>query len=78
MLSAMEIQLTPEQENLLAQLATDKGKAVDTLATEVIRHYLDDETRFIAAVKIGEEELARGEYFTSEQVGSHVAQLFKS
>jgi predicted transcriptional regulator len=78
MLSATEIQLTPEQENLLARLATDKGKAVDTLATEVIRHYLDDETRFIAAVKLGEEELARGEYVTSEQVGSHISQLFKS
>jgi len=78
MLSAMEIQLTPEQEHLLAQIATHKGKAVNTLATEVIRHYLDDETRFIAAVKLGEEELARGEYFTSEQVGSHIAQLFKS
>ena len=74
----MEIQLTPEQESLLAQLATDKGKPVDTLAAEAIRHYLDDETRFIAAVKLGEEELARGEYFTSEQVGSHIAQLFKS
>jgi len=71
----MEIQLTPEQENLLAQLASDKGKAVDTLATEVVRHYLDDETSLIAAVNLGEEELARGEYFTSEQVGSHIAQL---
>jgi len=49
LLSVMEIQLTPEQENLLAQLATDKGKAVDALATEEIRHYLDDQTRFIAA-----------------------------
>jgi len=74
----MEIQLTPEQENLLAQLANDKGKAVDTLATEVIRHYLEDETRFIAAVNLGEEELAHGDYLTSEQVGSHIAQLFKS
>jgi predicted transcriptional regulator len=74
----MEIQLTPEQENLLAQLATDKGKKADTLATEVIGHYLEDETRFIAAVKLGEEELERGEYLTSEQVGAHIAQLFKS
>ena len=74
----MEIQLTPEQESLLAQLANDKGKPVDTLATEVIRHYLDDESRFITAVKLGEEELSRGEYFTSEQVGSHIAQLLRS
>ncbi len=51
---------------------------MDTLATEVIRQYLDNETRFIAAVTLGEEELARGEYFTSKQVGSHIAQLFKS
>jgi predicted transcriptional regulator len=73
----MEIQLTPEQENTLAQLATDKGKKADTLATEVIGHYLDDETRFIAAVKLGEEELERGEYFTGEQVGAHISRLLK-
>ncbi len=53
MLSTMKIQLSPEQENLLSQLAIDKGKAVDTLATEVIRQYLDNETRFIAAVRLG-------------------------
>jgi predicted transcriptional regulator len=74
----MEIQLTPEQENLLAQLANDKGRAVDTLATEVICHYLDDEAKFIAAAKLGEEGLACGEYLTSEQAGSHIAQLFRS
>ncbi len=74
----MEIQLTPEQENLLSQLATDKGKSPDTLASEVIGDYLDDETRLVAAVKLGEEELERGEYFTSEQVGTHIAQLFSS
>jgi len=39
---------------------------------------LDDETRFIAAVKLGEEELERGEYLTSEQVGEHLARLFNS
>jgi len=74
----MEIQLTPEQESLLAQLALDKGQAPDTLAANVICHYLDDETRFIAAVKLGEEELERGEYLTSEQVGEHLARLFNS
>jgi hypothetical protein len=40
----MEIQITPEQENLLAQFAIDKGKKPDKLAKEVIGHYLDDET----------------------------------
>jgi predicted transcriptional regulator len=74
----MEIQLTRDEQHLLEQLATDKGKAADTLAKEVISHYLDDQTRFIAAVKLGEEELARGEYFTSEQVGAHIAQLLNS
>jgi predicted transcriptional regulator len=72
----MDIQLTPEQEDLLAQLAIGKGKDADKLATEVICHYIDDEARFIDAVKVGEEELARGEYLTSEQVGEHLSKLF--
>jgi predicted transcriptional regulator len=74
----MEIQLTPEQENLLAQLATDKGQAADSLVTEVIRQYLDEETRFIAAVKLGEDEMERGEYLTGEQVRARLDQLFNS
>ena len=74
----MEIRLTPEQEKLLAQLATDKGQAADSLVTEVIRQYLDEETRFIAAVKLGEDEMERGEYLTGEQVRARLDQLFNS
>lgn len=74
----MEVPLTPEQQSQLAHIAASKGQAADTLAVEVIRHYLDEEARFVAAVKIGETELERGEYFTSEQVGGQLERLFRS
>ncbi|MGA8030118.1 MAG: hypothetical protein WB992_23470 [Bryobacteraceae bacterium] len=74
----MEIPLSLEQQNQLAQIAAHKGQAADTLAVEVISHYLDEEARFVAAVKLGEAELERGEYFTSEQVGAQLERLFHS
>ncbi|MBV9009165.1 MAG: hypothetical protein JO354_08365 [Verrucomicrobia bacterium] len=74
----MEVPLSPEQVNQLAQIASAKGQPVDSLAAEVISHYLDEEARFIAAVKLGEVELERGEYFTSEEVGEQLERLFRS
>ena len=74
----MEVPLSPEQVNQLAQIAAHKGQRVDSFAADLIRHYLDEEARFIAAVGIGEAELEQGEYLTSEQVGAQLERLFRS
>lgn len=74
----MEVPLSPEKQNQLAQIAAHKGQAADTLAAEVISHYVDEEARFVDAVKLGEAELERGEYYSSEQVGAQLARLFRS
>ncbi|MBV9158888.1 MAG: hypothetical protein JO097_21690 [Acidobacteriaceae bacterium] len=74
----MEVPLSPEKQTQLAQLAAHRGQAADTLAAEVISHYLEQETRFVAAVNLGEAELERGEYLTSEQVGEQLERLFRS
>jgi predicted transcriptional regulator len=72
----MEVHLTPEQQHLLAELATHRGRDTDTLAQEAISRYLAEEARFIEAVELGEAALQRGEYLTHEQVGERLNRLF--
>jgi predicted transcriptional regulator len=74
----MEIHLTADQQAKLAQLANDKGCDSDTLAQEAIDYYLEQESRFIEAVNLGEAELERGDYLTHEEVGARIQQMFGS
>ena len=73
----MEVHLSAEREHRLSQVATHQGRDADTLAQEAISRYLEDEARFIEAVKLGEEALDRGEYLTHEAVGERLERLFK-
>jgi len=74
----MEVHLTPEQETKLSRLAMDKGRDADSLAQEVLGYYLENESRFVEAVKLGEAELERGEYLTHEEVGARIERLLQS
>jgi predicted transcriptional regulator len=74
----MEVHLTAEQQEKLARLASDKGCDTDALAQEAINHYLEQESRFIEAVNLGEAELERGEYLMHEEVGAHIRHMFDS
>jgi predicted transcriptional regulator len=42
---------------------------------DALNRYLEEEARFVAAVKLGEEALERGEYFTHEEVGDRLEGL---
>ena len=74
----MEVPLTADQLSHLAEVAEAKGRTVDALAQEVLTRYLEEEARFEQAVKIGEAQLDRGEYFTHDQVAQRVKQLFQA
>jgi predicted transcriptional regulator len=74
----MEVHLSPEQEHQLSQLAIRQGRDADVLAQEAISQYLEEEARFNEAVKLGEEDLDRGEYLTHEEVGKRLDRLLRS
>ena len=75
----MVIHLTPEQEAQLSQLAANRGRRdADELAQEFLSRYLEEEARFIEAVRLGEAELERGEYLTHEEVGARIERWFQS
>jgi predicted transcriptional regulator len=76
-LSFMEVHFTPEQEARLAQSAAQQGRDPDELVQQVLARYFDEESRFVDAVRRGEDSLQRGEYLTHEQVGQRLERFLQ-
>ncbi|MBI3867416.1 MAG: hypothetical protein HY299_02710 [Verrucomicrobia bacterium] len=74
----MEVPLTPEKEAQLSKLASENGRDANALAQEVLVDYLEQQARFVEAVKAGEAALERGDYLTHEQVGIQLNMLLRS
>ena len=68
----MEVHFPPELEAKLMHSAARQGRDPDELVQDVLTHYFEEETRFVEAVKRGEEALQRGEHLTHEQVGQRL------
>jgi predicted transcriptional regulator len=73
----MEVHFTPDQEAKLAQSAAQQGRDPDELVQQVVARYFDEESRFVDAVRRGEEALQRGEYLTQEQVGQRLERFLQ-
>lgn len=73
----MEVKLTPEQEARFAQMATRAGTAPESLVKDVLVRYLEDETRFLAAVEKGIAAAERGEFIEEEEMDARVERMFK-
>jgi predicted transcriptional regulator len=73
----MEVPLHPEKEAQLAQIAAQRGLKTDELAQQVLRRYLDDDTRFIEAVSLGLAAADRGEFMEHDEVGSKIQQILR-
>jgi predicted transcriptional regulator len=73
----MEVHLTPEQEEKLAQSAAQQGRNPDELVRQVLARYFDEEGRFADAVRRGEQALLNGEYLTHEQVGQRLERFLR-
>ena len=76
-LGHMEVHFTPEQEAKLAESAAQQGRNPDELVQQVLARYFDEESRFIDAVRRGEDALDRGEYLTHDQVGQRLERFLQ-
>ncbi len=74
----MEVQFTPEQQAQLAQIANRAGTAPERLVTNVVARYLDEETRFLAAVEKGLTAADRGEFIEEEEMDARLEAMFKA
>lgn len=77
-LGLMEVHFTPEQEAKLTQSAAQHGSNPDEFVRQVMARYFDEESRFVDAVRRGEEALERGEHLTHEQVGQRLERFLRS
>jgi predicted transcriptional regulator len=73
----MEVHFAPEIEKKIAESAAQQGRNPDELVQEVVARHFDEESRFIEAVRHGEEALQRGEYLTHEQVGERLERFLR-
>ena len=73
----MEVHFPPEVEAKLTHSAARQGRNPDQLVQDVVSRYFEEETRFVVAVKRGEEALQRGEHLTHEQVGERLQRFLQ-
>ena len=76
-LKGMEVHLTPEQQEQLAQIASKAGTTPERLVTKVVARYLDEEARFLAAVEKGIAAADRGEFISEEEMDARLEAMFK-
>jgi predicted transcriptional regulator len=76
-LKRLEVNLSPEQEAQLAQLANKAGINPERLAKDVLLRYLDDEARFLASVERGIAAAERGEFIDEEEMDARIERMFK-
>jgi len=74
----MKVDLTPEQEAQITQMATQAGTDPERLIKEVLVCYLDDKARFLAAVERGIAAAERGEFIEEEEMDARIERMFKS
>ena len=74
----MEVQLTPEEQAQLAQVARRTDRDAEEVAREAIHSFLQSERTYIEAVETGLASLDRGEHISHEDAGKRIEKLFKS
>jgi predicted transcriptional regulator len=72
----MVVNLTPEQEAQLAQIASTSGTDPGHLVKDVLARYLDGEARFLAAVEKGLVAAERGEFIEEDEMDARIERMF--
>ena len=74
----MKVQLSDENEAKLVEIAAAQGSNPDSLAEEVLESYVESRAKLIASLKLGDEAIRSGEYFTDEEVSECIERLLRT
>ncbi len=74
----MQVNLQPEKEARLTEIAVRRGLDPGELVSLVLSSYLEDDAHFIEAVNVGRAEAARGEFVEHEEVGRRLKAILRS
>ena len=73
----MDLQLPERQTAELASLASRTGRSATDLVVEAVDRLLADEKWFDAQVRLGIEQIARGEFLEEEEMDARVARMIQ-
>jgi len=73
----MEVHFTNEQENRLARIAARSGVDAERLVHDAVLRLLQEEDRFLAAVRIGLEQADRGEFIEEEEMDARFEAMLR-
>jgi predicted transcriptional regulator len=73
----MEVRFSPEQHAQLAEIATKAGTDPERVVANLVARYLDEKTRFLAAVENGIAAAERGEFIEEEEMDARLEAIFK-
>ncbi|MEH3035026.1 MAG: CopG family transcriptional regulator [Sphingomonas adhaesiva] len=62
---------------LVEQLAAARGMSRDDFAAEAIRRVAESEADFAAFVRVGADQIARGEYVTHEEMMQELSEMIE-
>jgi predicted transcriptional regulator len=74
----MEVNFTPEQEELLSKIATYAGTDVERLVKEAVLRLVEDDARFRAGVERGLAASEHGEFVDHAEVWANVEKILQS
>jgi predicted transcriptional regulator len=74
----MEVHFNSDLQARITDRASQEGRNPDEFVQDVLARYLDEEDRFIEAVKRGEDALDKGDYFTHGQVGERLRRFLQA
>jgi predicted transcriptional regulator len=70
------VHFTPEQEARIAQIGANAGTDPERLIKDILDRYLDDETRFLAAVEKGLAAAQREEFIEEDEMDVRIERMF--
>ena len=74
----MEVNLSPDKEARLRQLATRTGKDAEQVVEEAVDRMLEYDERFLAAVEEGRAFARKGDLLEHDELVQRIEQMFRS
>jgi predicted transcriptional regulator len=76
-LEVMEVHITPDQEAQLSDLAAKTGQGTDDLVREAVERLLVYNQWFKKQVRVGVDQLDRGEFIEEEEMDARVERMLQ-
>ncbi len=74
----MEVQFTPEQEARLGQIASVEGVAPSRLVQDAALLLIEDDRRFLAAVRKGIDQADQGMFVDEAEMDARISRMLNN